>query len=85
MNNINENEEINPKYEVAFDLWPNYLERKFYDEKEEIPIGDKKNNAELNHLDLIGNKNEFSNNNNIGEKNEEESENDNEEEENFNE
>ena len=85
MNNINENEEINPKYEVAFDLWPNYLERKFYDEKEEIPFGDKKNNAELNHLDLIGNKNEFSNNNNIGEKNEDESENDNEEEENFNE
>ena len=44
-NNMNDNE-MNPNSnnEVAFDLWPNYLERKFIDEKEEIPLPDKKNN-----------------------------------------
>ena len=81
--NENENEEMNTNYEVAFDLWPNYLERKFYDEKEEIPLPDKKSNeGGFNHLDFIGNKKEF--NNNMGEKDEEESEGDNEEN-NFNE
>ena len=69
---MNENDEFNENYEVAFDLWPNYLERKFYDEKEEIPMPEKKNNNEFNHLDYIGNKNEF-NENKIGEKDEEES------------
>ena len=77
----------NSNNEVAFDLWPNYLERKFYDEKEEIPLPDKKNNEEFNPLDFIANKNEFSNNK-IGEKDEEESVNNNdneEEEDNYNE
>jgi len=68
--NENENEEINPNYEVSFDLWLNYLERKFYDEKEEIPVPDKKSyEGGFNHLDFIDNKNEF-NKINIGEKDE---------------
>jgi len=88
MNDMNENDEMNTNqnYEVAFDLWPNYLERKFYDENEGIPLPDKKNNNnnnEFNHLDFIGNKNEF-NENKIRENEEDESEND-EEENNFNE
>ena len=80
--NMNDNNEMNENLEVAFDLWPNYLERKFYDEKEEIPMLDKKNNNnEFNHLDFIGNKTE----NKIRENDEEESEdNDEEEEDNFN-
>ena len=86
-NNMNDNE-MNPNSnnEVAFDLWPNYLERKFIDEKEEIPLPDKKNNEEFNHLDFITNKNEFSNNK-VGENDEEEydNNNDNEEEDNYNE
>ena len=79
---MNDNNEMNENLEVAFDLWPNYLERKFYDEKEEIPMPDKKNNNnEFNHLDFIGNKTE----NKIRENDEEESEdNDEEEEDNFN-
>ena len=36
-NNNNEN-----NGEIKFDLWPNYLERKFYDDKEEIPLPGKK-------------------------------------------
>ena len=79
---MNDNNEMNENLEVAFDLWPNYLERKLYDEKEEIPMPDKKNNNnEFNHLDFIGNKTE----NKIRENDEEESEdNDEEEEDNFN-
>ena len=76
---MNENNEFNENYEPAFDLWPNYLERKFYDEKEEIPLpGKKNNNNELNNLDFIGNKKEF-NENKIGENDEEENEDDDEE------
>ena len=52
-NNINEN-----KNEIKFDLWPNYLERKFYDEKEEIPLPGVKG-SEYNQLDFIGNKKEY--------------------------
>ena len=87
MNDMNENDEMNTNqnYEVAFDLWPNYLERKFYDENEGIPLPDKKNknDNEFNHLDFIGNKDEF-NENKIRENDEDESENE-EEENNFNE
>ncbi len=83
--NENENEEMNTNYEVAFDLWPNYLERKFYDEKEEIPLPDKKNDKEFNPLDYIGNKEQIEQKK-FGKKDEEESEDDdNDEEDNFNE
>ena len=76
---MNDNNEFNENYEPAFDLWPNYLERKFYDETEEIPLpGKKNNNNEINQLDFIGNKNEF-NENKIGENDEEENEDDDEE------
>ena len=60
-NNDEENGEINinnNNQEIEFDLWPNYLERKFYDDKEEIIIGNKKE-EEINQLDFIGNKDEF--------------------------
>ena len=81
-NNMNEKEDMNQNVEVAFDLWPNYLERKYYDEKEEIPLPDKNNENEFNHLDFIGNKEE----NKIRENDEEESEdNDDNEEDNYNE
>ena len=81
MNSMNENDELNTNqnYEPAFDLWPNYLERKFYDEKEELPLSlsenknkNNNNNKEFNPLDYIADKNEFGDNK-IGE---EESEND---------
>ena len=81
-NNMNEKEDMNQKAEVAFDLWPNYLEKKYYDENEEIPLPDKNNENEFNHLYFIGNKDE----NKIRENDEEESEdNDDEEEDNYNE
>ena len=81
-NNMNEKEDMNQNVEVAFDLWPNYLERKYYDEKEEIPLPDKNIENEFNHLDFIGNKEE----NKIRENDEEESEdNDDNEEDNYNE
>jgi hypothetical protein len=78
MNSMNENDELNTNqnYEPTFDLWPNYLERKFYDEKEELPLSlsenKNNNNKEFNPLDYIADKNEFGDNK-IGE---EESEND---------
>ena len=78
--NMNENEEMNQNLEPGFDLWPNYLERKYIDENEEIPLPDNKyNNKEFNPLDFIGNKDE----NKYGVNNEEENEDD--EEDNFNE
>ena len=77
---MNENEEMNQNLEPGFDLWPNYLERKYIDENEEIPLPDNKyNNKEFNPLDFIGNKDE----NKYGVNNEEENEDD--EEDNFNE
>jgi hypothetical protein len=77
--NMNENDEINTNnqnYEFEPGLWPNNLERKFYDENEELPfaLNDKNNNIAYNHLDFLGNKNEFSENR-IGENDEEEYEN----------
>ena len=81
--NGNENEEMNTNYEVAFDLWPNYMERKFYDENEEIPIHDKKNNQEFNHLDFIGNKDEIEQKK-IVDKDEEESEDEDNDDEEYN-
>ena len=51
-NNINEN-----NVDIKFDLWPNYLERKFYDDKEEIPLPVKE--GEYNQLDFIENKKEY--------------------------
>ena len=62
-NNINEN-----NAEIKFDLWPNYLERKFYDDKEEIPLPGNKE-GEYNQLDFIENKKEY----NESEESEEES------------
>ena len=62
-NNYEEENELNinnNNQEIEFDLWPNYLERKFYDDKEEIPLGNKM--EEENQLDFIGNKNEFGEN-----------------------
>ena len=58
--NINEGEEYynNNNDEIKFDLWPNYLERKFIDEKEEIPLPGIKE-GEYNQLDFIGNKKEY--------------------------
>ena len=62
--NINEGEEYYNNYnnnnnnEIKFDLWPNYLERKFIDEKEEIPLPGIKE-GEYNQLDFIGNKKEY--------------------------
>ena len=81
--NGNENEEMNTNYEVAFDLWPNYMERKFYDENEEIPIHDKKNNQEFNHLDFIGNRDEIEQKK-IVDKDEEESEDEDNDDEEYN-
>ena len=52
-NNNNEN-----NGEIKFDLWPNYLERKFYDDKEEIPLPGTKE-GEYNQLDFIENKKEY--------------------------
>ena len=52
-NNINEN-----NAEIKFDLWPSYLERKFYDDKEEIPVPGSKE-GEYNQLDFIENKKEY--------------------------
>ena len=56
----NEEEEYNNENnaEIKFDLWPNYLERKFYDEKEEIPLPGIKE-GEYNQLDFIENKKEY--------------------------
>ena len=51
--NNNENKE-----EIKFDLWPNYLEKKFFDEKEEIPVPGLKE-GEYNQLDYLENKKEF--------------------------
>ena len=51
--NNNEN-----KDEIKFDLWPNYLEKKFFDEKEETPIPGIKE-GEYNQLDYLENKKEF--------------------------
>ena len=58
--NINEGEEYdnNNNDEIAFDLWPNYLERKYFDEKEEIPLRGIKE-GEYNQLDFIGDKKEY--------------------------
>ena len=58
--NINEGEEYdnNNNDEIAFDLWPNYLERKYFDEKEEIPLRGIKD-GEYNQLDFIGDKKEY--------------------------
>ena len=53
LNNINEN-----NAEIKFDLWPSYLERKFYDDKEEIPLPGTKE-GEYNQLDFIENKKEY--------------------------
>ena len=65
--NTNENEDINVNMnmnnnnnsEIAFDLWPNYLERKFYDENE-IPLNNnKEKEGEGAHpLNYEGNKDE---------------------------
>ena len=59
----NEEEEYNNinnanNAEIKFDLWPNYLERKFYDEKEEIPLPGIKE-GEYNQLDFLENKKEY--------------------------
>ena len=76
---MNENDEMNENLEAPFDLWPNYLERKFCDDKEEIHLHDKNdNNKEFNHLDFIENKNEIK-------KEQSEDDNEDEEEEEFNE
>ena len=76
---MNENDEMNENLEAPFDLWPNYLERKFCDDKEEIHLHDKSdNNKEFNNLDFIENKNEIK-------KEQSEDDNEDEEEEEFNE
>ena len=60
--NMNENDEMNENIEAPFDLWPNYLERKFCDEKEGIHLPDSnESNKEYNHLDFIENKTEIKN------------------------
>ena len=58
--NMNEGEEYNNENndEIKFDLWPNYLEKKFFDEKEEIPLHGIKE-GEYNQLDFIENKREY--------------------------
>ena len=61
--NINENDEMNENIKLGYDLWPNNLERKYYDEKELNPLLEKKTNNiistnEFNPLNLIGNKDE---------------------------
>ena len=52
-NNINENNN-----DIKFDLWPNYLEKKFYDEKEEIHLKGIKE-EDYNQLDYLENKKEY--------------------------
>ena len=52
-NNINENNN-----DIKFDLWPNYLEKKFYDEKEEIHLKGIKE-EDYNQLDFLENKKEY--------------------------
>ena len=75
--NNEEGEYINDNNnEIKFDLWPNYLEKKFYDEKEELPLKGIKE-EEYNHLDFLENKKEYNesedeNNNNDGSENENE-------------
>ena len=61
-NNENISNSNNYEYEeeVQFDLWPNYLEKKYIDKNEDIPIPEK--NDVFNHLDFIGNKMEFNEN-----------------------